>query len=119
MKTSLWEKVCQAHGKYYKKSCVSGVSLNFLPQSYVRVRYEDLVSKEHTMDLLKELYDFMGIQIQLKSQNSELEGLLHAETNGGYYGLSRDKDFDPNHWTKELSSEVIVINSDVVSLVSK
>ena len=36
---------------------------------------------------------------------AKLSGLLHGG-NGGYYGLSRNKDFDPNHWTKELSKEV-------------
>ena len=69
---------------------------------YVRVRYEDLVSKEHTEDILRELYDFMGIPFAIEAK---LSGLLHGG-NGGYYGLSRNQDFDPNHWTKELSKDV-------------
>ena len=44
----------------------------------------------------------MGIPFALEAK---LSGLLHGG-NGGYYGLSRKKDFDPNHWTKELSKEV-------------
>ena len=72
---------------------------------YVRVRYEDLVSEEHTEDILKELYDFIGIPYPL---NGKLAELLHGGANPkfGYYGLSRGKAFDPNHWTKELSREV-------------
>ena len=69
---------------------------------YVRVRYEDLVSEEHTEDILRELYDFMGIPFALEAK---LSRLLHVG-DGGFYGLSRKKDFDPNHWTKELSREV-------------
>ena len=74
--------------------------------SYVRVHYEDVVSEEHTEDILKELYDFMGIQFSLKSQNGKFGGLIQGATDGGYYGLYRDKGFDPNHWTKELNREV-------------
>ena len=78
----------------------------FLPQSYVRVRYEDLVSKEYTDFLLKSLYDFMDIPFDLESQNRKLRSILHGEANGGYYGVVRDKNFDPNHRTKELNSTV-------------
>ena len=106
MRTSPWKKIYQAHGKYYIKSCVPYVLLKFILLSYVRLRYEDVVSEEHTEDILKELYDFMGIKFNLESQNGKLGGLLQEETNGGYYGLSRDKGFDPNHWTKELNREV-------------
>ena len=76
--------------------------LFFLLLRYVRVRYEDLVSEEHTEDILRELYDFMGIPFVLKSK---LSRLLHGGKDG-YYGLSRNDNFDPNHWTKELSREV-------------
>ena len=51
---------------------------------------------------MRELYDFMGIPFALEAK---LSGLLHGG-DGGYYVLSRKKDFDPNHWTKELSREV-------------
>ena len=115
MRTSLWKKVCQAHGKDCIKSCAPSVLLNFILFSYVRVRYEDLVSEEHTEEILKELYDFMGIPFSLQSQNGKFGSLLQGETSRvidpneakrGYYGLSRDNDFNPNHWTKELNIEV-------------
>ena len=44
----------------------------------------------------------MGIPFALEAK---LSGLLHGG-DGGYYGLSRNQDFDPNHWTKELSKDV-------------
>ena len=96
--------------------------LNFPHFSYVRVRYEDLVSDNHTKVILDELYKFMGIPYDLKAQNSSLGYLMHGESHashGEYYGLFRDSDFDPNHWTKELTGEVNVTNSDVVSQMSK
>ena len=106
MRTSSWKKVCQVHGKDCIKSCVPSVILNFILLSYVRVRYEDLVSEEHTEEILKELYDFMGIPFSPQSQKEKFGSLLQGNNKGGYYGLSRGKDFDPNHWTKELNIEV-------------
>ena len=101
------------HGKKYAKITVnvsvkslSHVVLKYLPQRYVLVRYEDLVSKRHTGTTLKELYEFMAIPFDLESQNSKLEGLSHESQPTGFYGLLRGKDFDPNHWTKELTREV-------------
>ena len=72
------------------------------------MRYEDLVSKEHTMSLLKLVYDFMGFPYDLDSINSTLGDLLHGEKkdHGRYYSLSRDNNFDPNHWTRDLRKEV-------------
>ena len=70
------------------------------------MRYEDLVSKRHTVSTLKELYKFMGIPFNLESKNSKLESLSHESQPIGFYGLLRGKDFDPNHWTKELNGEV-------------
>ena len=64
------------------------------------------MSEEHTVDILTEIYDFMGIPFVLESEEGQWGGLLQGETNRGYYGLSRDKGFDPNHWTKELNREV-------------
>ena len=80
------------------------------------------MSNNHTKAILDELYEFMGIPYDLKAQNSSLGYLMHGESHtshGEYYGLFRDSDFDPNHWTKELSGEVNVTNSDVVSHMSK
>ena len=73
------------------------------------MRYEDLVSKEHTMSLLKLLYDFMGFPYDLENINKTLGDLLHGgekEDRGRYYSLNRDKNFDPNHWRRDLSREV-------------
>ena len=109
MKTLPWQKACRAHGNNYLGSGVPVAKVNFLLLRYVRVRYEDLVSKKHTEDIIKELHDFMGIPYNLESQKSTLGGLVHGESDAsqeGYYGLFRDKSFDPNHWTKELSQEV-------------
>ena len=102
------------HGKKYAKITVnidmislSQVLFKFMPQSYVRVRYEDLVSKRHTTGgILKDLYKFMGIPFDFESQSSKLEGLSHEAQPTGFYGLLRDEEFDPNHWTKELNREV-------------
>ena len=77
--------------------------------SYVRVRYEDLVRKGKTEKILKELYEFMGIPVNFKSGNSNMGYLLHGKSHSSpvdYYGLDRDKDFDPNHWTGQLSKKV-------------
>ena len=77
--------------------------------SYVRVRFEDLVSEEHTVEILRELYKFMGIPFDLKAWNSTLGYLMHGESHashGEYWSLFRDKDFDPNHWTKHLKNTV-------------
>merc|ERR1712117_173444 len=73
---------------------------------YVRVRYEDLVSENHTKEILDELYEFMRIPYDLDAQNTTLGYLMHGEprdTHSQYYALFRDREFDPNHWTKELS----------------
>ena len=70
------------------------------------MRYEDLVSKKRTGAILKDLYKFMDIPFDLESQNSNLEGLSYESQPTGFYGLLRSKDFDPNHWTKELNREV-------------
>lgn len=77
--------------------------------SYVRVRYEDLVSEKHNKDVLDELYKFMGITYDLRARNRTLGYLLHGKSHvphHGYYTLVRGRDFDPNHWIKELSREV-------------
>ena len=77
--------------------------------SYVRVRYEDLVKEENTWEIFKGLYEFMGIPVDLETGNSKLGNLLHGGSRAShkaYYELSRDKNFDPNHWTKQLSREV-------------
>ena len=74
------------------------------------MRYEDLVSENHTKAILDELYEFMEIPFDLEAQNSTLGYLMHGESHAShseYYGLFRDKDFDPNHWTKELHGKVI------------
>ena len=89
----------------------SSIIFTFSHFSYVRVRYEDLVSEEHTKMILQELYEFMGIQYDLEARNRTLGYLMHGESRAShreYYGLLRDRDFDPNHWTKELSREVNV-----------
>ena len=72
------------------------------------MHYEDLVSKEHTIPLLKLLYDFMGLPYDVESINKNLEDLLHGdkEGHGRYYSLRRDTNFDPNHWRRDLSREV-------------
>ena len=82
--------------------------LKLLHFSYVRVRYEDLVPYgPHTKVILDDLYKFMGMPWDLEAQNKTLEGLMHGgSTTGKYFSTSRDKDFDPNHWKKELSREV-------------
>ena len=62
-----------------------------------------------TKMILDELYEFMGIPFDLEAQNSTLGYLMHGESHAShrqYYALFRDSDFDPNHWTKELSREV-------------
>ena len=70
------------------------------------------MSVEHTEKILKELYEFMGIPLDLESKNRTWEYLLHGESrrstdsNEDYYGLLRGDDFDPNHWTKQLKEEV-------------
>ena len=80
------------------------------------------MSENHTKAILDELYEFMGIPYDLKAQNNTLEYLMHGESHTShhkYASLFRDRDFDPNHWTKELSGEVNVTNSGVVSQMSK
>ena len=80
------------------------------------------MSENHTKATLDELYEFMGIPYDLKAQNITLGYLMHGESQAShrkYVSLFRDRDFDPNHWTKELSGEVNITNSDVVSKVSK
>ena len=82
--------------------------------SYVRVRYEDLVSENHTKEILDELYEFMQIPYDLDAQNTTLGYLMHGEsrdTHSQYYALFRDREFDPNHWTKELSKKVKAIKT--------
>ena len=84
---------------------------------YVRVRYEDLVSEYHTKEILDELYDFMKIPYDLEAQNTTLGYLMHGRSNeshGGYFDLSKRKEFDPNHWTKDLNGVVIEGCSDFV-----
>ena len=87
------------------------------------MRYEDLVSKEHTMSLLKLLYDFMGFPYDLENINKTLGDLLHGgekEDRGRYYSLNRDKNFDPNHWRGDLSREVrCVPNPHVLIRIKK
>ena len=68
------------------------------------------MSEEHTKMILEELYEFMAIPYDLEAQNRTLGYLMHGESHAShseYFGLFRDRDFDPNHWTNELSSEVI------------
>ena len=71
------------------------------------------MSENHTKAILDELYKFMGIPYDLKAQNNTLEYLMHGESQAShrkYVSLFRDRDFDPNHWTKELSGEVNITN---------
>ena len=73
------------------------------------MRYEDLVSNEHTLPMLKLLYDFMGFPYDLERINSTLGDLLHGggkRDHRGYYSLNRDTDFDPNHWKLDLNIDV-------------
>ena len=73
------------------------------------MRYEDLVEEGKTEERLKEIYEFMGIPVNFKSGNRNLGHLMHGESHSSsnkYYGLVRDRDFDPNHWTGQLSKEV-------------
>ena len=72
------------------------------------------MSEDHTTEVLDELYQFMQIPYDLDAQNTTLGYLMHGEsraTHGQYYALFRDKEFDPNHWTKELSREVQIIKN--------
>ena len=56
----------------------------------------------------------MQIPYDLDAQNTTLGYLMHGEslaTHGQYYALFRDREFDPNHWTEELSKEVKFIKN--------
>ena len=69
------------------------------------------MSANHTEEIIDELYEFMQIPYDLDAQNTTLGYLMHGEshaTHGQYYALFRDREFDPNHWTKELSREVLI-----------
>ena len=81
----------------------------FLSCRYVRVRYEDIVSEAYKMPILRELYDFMGIPyINVKKNNYNLKTRWDSweDSNRLPFSLTRDKDFDPNHWTDQLKEEV-------------
>ena len=84
------------------------------------MRYEDLVARENTKVVLDELYAFMDIPYDLDTRNSTLGCLMHGgdscTSSNDILGLHRNRDFDPNHWTKELSREVNVTNTDVESM---
>ena len=67
------------------------------------------MKKKNTKIILKELYEFMGIPADFEMGNSKLRDLLHGgsrESHKQFYNTFRDKNFDPNHWTKQLSREV-------------
>ena len=69
------------------------------------------MSENHTKEILDELYEFMQIPYNLDAQHTTLGYLMHGKswaTHGQYYALIRDREFDPNHWTKELSTEVLI-----------
>ena len=79
------------------------------------------MSENQTKEILDELYDFMQIPYDLDAQNTTLGYLMHGEsraTHGQYYALFRGRDFDPNHWTKDLSQEVKFIDEKIIALFS-
>ena len=78
------------------------------------------MAQENTKVMLDELYAFMDIPYNLDTRNSTLGCLMHGgdscTSSNDILGLHRNRDFDPNHWTKELSREVNVTNTDVESM---
>ena len=71
------------------------------------------MSANHTEEIIDELYEFMQIPYDLDAQNTTLGYQVHGEslaTHREYYALFRGREFDPNHWTKELSTEVLIKN---------
>ena len=77
------------------------------------------MSENQTKEILDELYNFMQIPYDLDAQNTTLGYLMHGEsrdTHSQYYALFRDREFDPNHWTKELSSKVKLIKKYIALL---
>ena len=67
------------------------------------------MSETYKMPILRELYDFMGIPyINVKKNNYNLKTRWDSweDSNRLPFSLTRDKDFDPNHWTDQLKEEV-------------
>ena len=63
--------------------------------SYFLLKYEDLVYE--TENILQILYSFAGIPFSLEAKFHMMR-LTHGKKRKGFYGLTRNSTFDPNHW---------------------
>ena len=76
---------------------------------YKLVRYEDVVADP--LEMMKDLYTFSGIPFSKEVETNILQR-THAEAanknSKNYYGTTRSKDFDPNHWKQEMKNNRIL-----------
>ena len=70
---------------------------------YIRVRYEDLVSKTNIK--LRQIYSFLGLPYsrQVERAVSVHTGVPPGPKNRNKFSTFRSKSFNPNTWKKDLT----------------
>ena len=66
------------------------------------------MSEAHKMPILRELYDFMAIPYNDGQKNYTFVTPwdTRKDSTRHPFSLTRDKNFDPNHWIEQLNAEV-------------
>lgn len=81
---------------------------NVTEPRYIRVRYEDLVNKSVSNNVIKGLYNFMGVPLHLNQLEAYWSRHSKKSMNDSWkYETFRGQDYDPNQWRQKLELKTI------------